>query len=199
VGDVVGEGGSEVERFHATSGRVTGVIGLVVVGVVVLLPVVDRDLDRPLWVWPACGLAAVLLWCALLRPTVWVEGDRLVLRNMLDTVRLPLAGVEQVSVRQFVAVRLGEKRYVGTGVSRSRRQGLRDDRKAGQGAEDLSYGAWVENRLWELTDAARRDRGIRPAGAEQAALAEEVRRQPAWAEISLLALFGVALVLAIVL
>jgi hypothetical protein len=199
VGDVVGESPSEVERFHATSGRVTGVIGLVVIGVVVLLPVLDSDVRHPLWLWPACGLAAVLLWCAMLRPRVWVEPGRLVLRNMLDTVRVPLAAVGQVSVRQFLAVAVGERRYVGTGVSRSRRQGFRDDRNKSGQPEDLSYGAWVENRLWELTDTARRDAGLKAGSEEQAALAQDVRREPAWPEIALIALFAVLLVLAVAL
>jgi len=193
VGDVVGEGTSRVERFHPTNGRVTGILGLLAVAVLVLLPVVDRDVDYPLWAWPAFGLAAVLLWAAMLRPAVRVEGERLVMRNMLDTVEVPLAGIDTVSVRQFVVVRIGDKRYVGTGVSRTRRQGFRDDRKPAGEVTDLSYGGWVENRLWELTDTARRDRGIRPASEEQGALAAEVRRQPAWLEIGLLAGLVVAL------
>jgi len=117
-----------------------------------------------------------------------------VLHAALSTVRVPLAAVDQVVVRQFLAVRAGERRFSTTGVSRTRRQGSRDDRLGDDAhATDRSYGGFVEARIEKLAEEARTLHGIEPYSDEQDALAAEVRREPAWIEIGLLVLFGLAL------
>lgn len=174
-----------------------GVVGLVLVAGVLLLGVLSPEADYSAWAYPALGFAAVLIWAALLRPAVSIEDDDLVLRNMLDQVSVPLAGVEQVAVRQFVTVRVGDRRYVGSGVSRSAFQVARDGRKP-EAHPDRSYGAWVEQRIAAQAEQARAVRGIRQGSAEQVALQAEVRRAWAWPEAALLAVLGLsALVLAL--
>ena len=52
-------------------------------------------------------------------------GRELVLRNMLSTIYIPLAAIEEVAVRQVLAVRAGDKRYVCAGVGRTLRQAMK--------------------------------------------------------------------------
>ncbi|UMG93287.1 hypothetical protein [Nocardioides sp. TF02-7] len=187
------------ERFSSTGSQVLGWIGLAAVAVAVVLGIVDRDLGYAAWAWPLCGLVAVVLWVALVRPSVTVERERLVLRNMLETVTIPMAAIEQVGVGQMIAVRVGDKRYTGTGISRSRRQSRKDSGRGEDDLANLSPGGLLESRIGRLAEDARAVRGVRLMSDEQAALAAEVRREPARVEIALLAVLAVAFVVALVL
>lgn len=182
-----------VERFTVWSSRIIGIIGLVGVAVALAfgVPGIGQAYDPV--VYPICGLVGVVLWTMLLRPAAAVVGDRLVLRNPLSTLSIPLAAIEQVAVRQFLAVRVGDRRYANASVGRSRRQGLRDDQK-GDELTDLSYGGLVEHRIGRLAEEARTLQGIALYSDEQEALAADVRREPAWVEIGLLAGLALALV-----
>ena len=171
------------ERFKATSGRVTGVIALVSAAVVLLLPVVDRGLDVPAWLLWMAATGAVLAWASMLKPAIWVHGDDLVLRNMLETVTIPLAAVEQIAVRQVTAVRAGEKRYVSPAIGKSWRQALKSGKRRDAGHAPTSYAETFEDRVWQLADDARARLGIANTSDEQLELARQVRRQPAWVEI----------------
>ena len=71
--------------------------------------------------WAAL-VVGVVVWCAMLRPRLWVTTSDVVMRNMFSTVRVPLAAIEQITVRQVVAVRAGDKRYVSPAVGKSWRQ-----------------------------------------------------------------------------
>ena len=73
-------------------------------------------------------LAAVLAWASMLRPALWATPDHLVMRNMLETVHVPLAAIEQLAVRQVLAVRAGDRRYVSTVVGRPLRKAMRPGR-----------------------------------------------------------------------
>jgi hypothetical protein len=134
----------------------------------------------------------------MLRPSVTAEGDRLVLRNMFDTVSIPLAAIEKVVVRQFLAVAVGGRRYTNSAVGRSMRDIRRDDKRTVD-APDLSPGGLVESRIRRLAENQRASQGIAEFSDEQVALAEDVRRDWAWPEIGLLAAFGLALVVTILL
>ena len=175
------------ERFQSTSGRITGVLALVIAAVVLLLPVFDRGLDMPAWLLWLAALGAVLAWSAMLKPALWIAGDQLVMRNMLETVRIPLAAVEQVAARQVLAVLAGEKRYVSPAVGKSWRQALKSNKRrdAGGGAE--IYAEVVEDRIWQAANDARARLGIANTSDEQLELARQVRREPAWVEIAALA------------
>jgi hypothetical protein len=99
----------QVERFQPTSGRLTAVLVLLLAGVVVVVGVADwGSIGAP--VVAGAVLAAVLAWASMLRPALWATDDELVMRNMLETVHVPLAAVEQLAVRQVLAVRAGDKR-----------------------------------------------------------------------------------------
>jgi len=187
------------EKFAPNGGQVTGVLGLLVVAAFVGVWVSDRD-SVPLWVLALALLVGVLIWASMLRPRVWVEPGTLVLRNMLDVTRIPLAAVEEVAVRQVMAVRVGEKRYVSPGVGRSLRQAMKGSAAqrvrsqlpglqglAAEGAAAVEpgmvYGDYVELRLRDLATEDRTRRGVRVGSPELDALAGEVVRTRAWPEI----------------
>ena len=180
-----------VERFETTSGRLLGTIALVLAVAVVVIGIVDRDHGYPLSVVLGAVVFGILVWAAMLRPRVWVTREHLVMRNMLHTARIPLAAIEEVAVRQVLAVSAGERRFVSPAVGRSLRQTLKTNRKTEPSATE-SYPVFVEERISRLAEDARAQRGVRRFSDEQAALAKGVRRTWAWPEIAGLTAFGIA-------
>ena len=146
-----------VEQFHPTSGRVSAVLVLLLAGVVVVVGVADPgSVAAP--VMAGAVLAAVLAWATMLRPALWATRDDLVMRNMLETVHVPLAAVEQLAVRQVLAVRAGEKRYVSPAIGTSFMRTVRP--KIGrEGERELTYPDYVRDRILHLSDGARRRLG----------------------------------------
>ena len=182
------------ERFTPTSGRVMGVVGVLLAAGVVVLGVADRQSGAADPLIASFALGGVLVWMALLRPRVSLVGDVLELRTMVETVSIPLAAVEELAVRQLLAVRVGDRRYLSSALGKSRRQLTRGNRPSGGGLaglrskpgdvrETVDYVDFVEGRIRQRMDDARSLRGVRPGSAEQVALASDVRRQPAWAEL----------------
>jgi hypothetical protein len=194
----VGEQASEqvVEQFRPTSGRVTGVLGLVLAGSVIVIGLLDRE-QFPILLVAIAVLAAALIWSSMLRPGLWVTPDHVVLRNMVTTTRIPLAAVERVAVRQVVSISAGDRRYVSPAVGRSLRQSLPTQKAKNQTATS-SYPVFVEERLHHLVDEARVRTGVKPYSDEQLALAGQIDRTWAWPEISALAVGALAVLVALV-
>lgn len=167
-----------VEEFRPTSGRVSGVLVQVVGAAMVVLGLADVNKEFAPWVIASFVLAMVLAWAAMLRPALRVEGETLVVRGMFDTVRVPLAGIEEFTVRQVLALRAGGKRYVSPVVGRSRKRMTLADHRPASTVQDTSprhekhvdYADWVTERLDELTLAARERAGVRRGSEEQLAL-----------------------------
>ena len=205
----------DVERF-AGGGRVTGVIGLVVAAGIVVIAITEPG-EIPLPVVAGALVAAVLIWSTMLKPQVSVAGDRLVLRNMLETIRIPLAAIEEVAVRQVLVVRVADKRFVSPGVGRSVRQAIRSGGDSSprytrpalgpalggatpsQIESGIAYADYVEHRIKDLVQLDRDRRRIRAYSDEAEALASEVSREPAFIEIVALAAATGFLVLSILL
>jgi hypothetical protein len=191
-----------VERFHATSGRVTGWLTVVVAAVVVVAGLAYLDDGFPGWVIGAALLVGVLAWAAMLRPALWVTREHLVMRNLAETVQVRLAAVEEMAVRQVLVVRAADRRFVSTVVGRTWRKTLQSRHRPGgtdTGAalaptEGMHYADFVENRLHDLVDKARSSAGVRPGSAEQQALPDAVRRQREWLPIGLITAAVVLLV-----
>ena len=189
-----------MERFRPTSGRIMGVIALLIVAVVVVVSLVDREHGFPMPVVWAALAVGVLVWAAMLRPGVWVTSDSLVMRNMLDTRSLPLAAIEQVVVRQVLAVRVGDRRHVSPAIGKSWRQTLKSSRATDADAPTAvdSYPVFVEERINRLAEDARAKAGVRRLSDEQLELAAGARRHWAWPEIIALSVcvvgFAVSLV-----
>jgi hypothetical protein len=177
--------------FDATSGRATGWMGLVAGAVVVVVGIVDRS---------AAGIVAGLLigllsWVVLLRPRVGIGGGDLLLRGMVSTTAVPLATVETVTMRQVLAVRAGEHRYVSAAVGHSLRDLNRQRRLAARSevpeptiqTRRPSYADHVSDLITERAREARRD----------GAAGGPARRQWAWPELAAVAVLVVALVVAL--
>ncbi len=186
-----------VENFRPTSGRITGVLALALVAAIVLIGLIDREHGfPPVVVWSAL-VAGVFVWAAMLRPRLWVTTSDVVMRNMFSTVWVPLVSIEQIIVRQVVAMRAGDKRYVSPAVGKSWRQTLRTSKAPKPGATQ-SYPAFVEDRLSQLAEEARARAGVKLMSDEQLALAAGVRQTPAWPEIVALALAVSGLVVTVI-
>lgn len=187
----------EPERFTPTSGRWTGGAALVLALGLVVLAVLGGAGSHALSVALGGCFLAALAWVVLLRPRVSLTSSTLELRNMLDTIHVPLAAIEGLVIRQVTAVRVGEKRYVCSALGRSLRSMVKGDRRArslmpGNQPPAPSYVDFVESRIQARMDDARAQLGIRRGSSEQAALAAQVRRRPAIPEIAALAITGVA-------
>lgn len=187
-----------VERFEATSGRLTGWLTVVLSALLVVAGLAYLDDGFPAWVAAAGLLVGVLAWAAMLRPSLWVTEQHLVMRNLAETVHIRLAAVEEMAVRQVLAVRAGDRRHVSTVLGRTWRKALLSRRSHGSADgphEGMPYVDWAENRLHELVDQARHRAGVRAGSKEQLALPDAVRREPAVLPLALIA--GAVLVLAV--
>jgi hypothetical protein len=200
-----GRAGDEgrVERFRPTSGRFTGIVLVVGALSLAVLSVVDDDAVIP-EVGVAALFVAVLGWVVTLRPRVSLVGDDLELRGMLDSVAIPLAAVEELAVRQVLAVRAGDRRFTSPALGRSLRSLVKANRPS-EVPDDAgpakvwseSYPEYVEERIRQRVDDAVARAGIRRGSDDQVALACGVRRRAAWPEI--IALVGTAVATVLVL
>ena len=179
----------QVEHFPATSGRITGWIGVAAAAAVVGSALwFETPADALPWVVGGT-LAGLLVYAAVLRPRVSLatpqDGeDALVLRGMVDTVHLPLPAIEELAVRQVLAVRVGERRYVSSAVGRPWRKVVRTpatgETTRREIVEGMSTADYTEERIRVALDDARRESGVAPWSEEQAAAAAGVRRERAW-------------------
>ncbi|MBC2933764.1 hypothetical protein [Nocardioides sp. zg-1228] len=182
-----------VERFQPSSGRFSGWATLVLSALLVVAGVAYFDDGFPAWVTAAGLLVGVLAWAANLRPALWVTEEHLVMRNLAETVHIRLDAIEELAVRQVLAVRAADQRFVSTVLGRSWRKAIVSRRGSTDDGprEGMPYADWAEHRLHELVDAARDRTGVRPGSKEQLALPDAVRREPA---VLPLALTGAAVV-----
>jgi hypothetical protein len=206
------DGDTRVEKFAPNGGTGMAIIG----GVVGLGFIVGWALDMdevPLWVPAVALLGGIVLYMSTLRPRVRVHGRELVLRNMLTTFYIPLAAIEEIAVRQVLAVRAGGKRYVCAGAGRTLRQamkgsavqkaseqmgGLRGEMAAATVREPgMNYADYVEIRIQELVNEDRMRRGVKRFSPEADELAKQIRRELAWPELIALVASGAFFVVAI--
>jgi hypothetical protein len=182
------ESDAVVEKFPPTSGRFSGILGLVTAGVVLTLAVAAWDPGVPLGVALGALLGALLAWASLLRPALWVTRRDLVLRSMFHTDRVPLAAIDKVVVTQVLAVSAGGKRYVSPTIGYTARQTVKARINTQAGPDKApsalnTHQVFVEERLNHLAQDARDRLGITRGSPEQQALAADVRRTYAWPEL----------------
>ncbi|MEI2714612.1 MAG: hypothetical protein V9G04_15280 [Nocardioides sp.] len=197
-GHLDSSGGGVIERFSNGSAWVTGGFLLAIGAALVTTAALERD-DVDSWVGALGALAIVVAWIWLLRPRAYVTTQELVLRNPLSTVRIPLAAVEELVVRHYLAVRAGERRFTSAAVGRTLGNRLRHPRPTGdlntaEGLANAAYGDYVEHRLRGLASDAREREGIALMSPEQDALAATVQRSWAWPELVALVAAAVAFV-----
>lgn len=212
----------EVETFRATSGRVTGWIGLVMCAAVAVLFVVT---EHPSVAVPAvlgCAFSAVLVWAALLRPRVSATAEDLQLRTLAQDISIPLASIDTVAVRRYLVVRSGGVTYICPAIGRSLRKTVRNEMKwqggtqllspnlasvepapvrtevkGAKGAKAIEYADFVESQILHLADTDRARRGIEARSEEEYQLGSQVVRRRAWPELVALAVLAVAFVVAL--
>ncbi|WP_036554735.1 hypothetical protein [Nocardioides insulae] len=193
-----------VEWFRPTSGSVVGWLGI---ATAVALLAFSLGVGTDTGAAPAGVAGAFLLalgaWVAMLRPRLGVSEDEVVMRGMLSTTYLPLAGVENVTVRQVLALWVGGKRYISAAIGHSYLKVARARRhphgEPAQLSKDLLYPDHVADSIDHRSKLAMHDAGLKPHTEAQAALAAQVRRTWAWPEIAGLVVLTAALVWLLVL
>ena len=177
-------------RFRPSSGLVMGSLAVIAALVVVGIAVVDPGAVA-LEVVAGVVLVGVLGWATMLWPRLSVTTEELVMRNVVETVRVPLAAIEQLAVRQVLAVRAGDKRHVSPALGRSWRKAMVGDqpttrKDADRPITEVDYVDYVEQEIRDRMERARSAAGVSLLSDEQLALAQRVRREPAWLPIALI-------------
>lgn len=165
-----------VERFKPTSGMFVGWAGVAVAAVMVVSVLLTERSMLGLKLALGAVFFGVLIWATQLRPRATVYPRHVVLRNTVRDAHVPLVDIDEVSMRQFLAVHVGEKRFVCIGIGSSRRQEMRARRRRDVGsgmsrlseltvkaerasydARAVSYPDFVAGRIEELVDQAKRE------------------------------------------
>jgi hypothetical protein len=168
------------ERFHATNGQVSGYVALAFALGILVLALLPWDAGRPLGVAILALLGALIVWCSMIRPALWVTDRTLVMRGIFHTDEIPLGAIDRVVVSQIIAVGARGKRYTSPVVGYTARQKVKAKRRSlkpdvpAPSAMD-TYQVYVEERIAQL---AKED-GERFGPTDAA-----VRRTWAWPEIA---------------
>lgn len=187
------------QTFRSPGGVVTGALTVLVTLALAAFGAFYPGAGWPDWLIAAMVLLAVLAYVAQIRPAVVLAESHLVLRNMLETVRVPWPAVGEVLVRQVLTVEVGDRVFDSPAVGRSPRQISRDAAlPPDHHATESSFGLFIETAIQHRAADARAQQGIEDASDEQAALAAGVHRTRAWPEIVLLAAALAALAVTIV-
>lgn len=175
-----------VERFGALTGRLPAVICLGTAAVILVLAIKPLSTGTPLGVAIVTCFGALLTWIVMLRPAVIVTTRDLLLRNMLVTIRIPLAAIDKVVITQVLAVSAGGKRYISPAIGYTLRQSIRErsPRRSTNATATNTAQMFVEERIRHHVEEARRRND--PVG--------EVRRTPAWLELAGMAVLALAFV-----
>jgi hypothetical protein len=210
---------AEMQRFRPNNGRIIGAIGLILCATVAIVLVLTDSAGVAVPGVIGCLFVAVLVWMALLRPSVTVSGSELHLRTMFEAISIPLASIDTVLVRRYLLVRAGGQRYICPAISRPLRKTIRAEMKwsgqsglqpglsldrLGQSAgetqtqtksePDLAYADFVEQRIAALAADDRARRGIEERSEEEYELGTQVVRRQAWPELAALAALAVVTV-----
>jgi hypothetical protein len=191
VGAIVKGAVVEVEKFHSSGSRILGGLGIALAVAFAVALGSDGLHGNDGLLLCLTGLGAVLVWAALVRPQLRLAGDRLVVRDMLASVSFPLAAVEAVEARQVVVLKAGGRKFISAAVSKSLYAVLKDNR--GVVRDPKAYPNFVENRIWSRAEDERAKLGL-----QRGEVPLDLRREPAWPELTLLALFAVGVVVFLV-
>ena len=195
-----------VERFKPTSGHFVGYAGLAFVAVIVVYVALRAHTVTGLQVALGMLFFGVVIWVTQLRPRATAYPDRLVLKNSLRDAEIPLRLIDDVRVGQVLNVWSGEQRYVCVGIGRPMRDMVKRRRsstspgllgtsrihefaemaeKAAPDQTAMTYQSFVEVRIDELVEQAKKQASAQPTGVGP-------RRPYAWPEIAGLSITGIA-------
>lgn len=197
-----------VERFKPTTGMFAGYAGLALAAALLVSVALTERTVLGLQLALGAVFSGMLVWATQLRPRATAYPRHVVLRNTVRDAHVPLAEVDEVSIRQFLTVHVGEDRYVCIGIGSNRRQEMRSRRRrdvasgtsrlseltvkaerASYDARAVSYPDFVAGRLEELVDQAKREPTDPGPGVPDTA-----GYRFAWPEIVALSLTGLAFV-----
>jgi hypothetical protein len=177
-----------VERasFGPTTGLFTGVLGLVVVALVVVITLVEDRTVVGLRVIFATLAVGVVVWCYLLRPRIILQADSVLLRNAVVDHDIAYAATDDVVIRTITRVYVGDKTYPGLGVGHPARKLMRNQTRdstplaattaiTGKLLAD-ALPDFVQDQILERMTLARQDPGA----------SRRVVTRPAWLEIGIL-------------
>jgi hypothetical protein len=212
----------EVHRFRPTNGRITGYLGLAMCAFGVVVFSLSGSTHTRVSGLIGCAFAAVLVWGGMLRPQVYATTTELRMRTLFESVAIPLASIDTVVVRRYLLVRSGGNKYICPAISRSLRKTVRAEMKWGgggggllapglspadptgslqtevKGEHELDYADFVEQQITTLASNDRGRLGIAARSEEEYDLGSKVRRRPAWLEVAVLVVLGVAFVVSLV-
>lgn len=194
-----------VERFKPTSGMFLGWAGVACAAVAIVYCALAVHTVTGLRIALGALVFGLVVWITQLRPRATAYPHHLVLKNVLRDTSIPLAAIDEVSVRQTLRVLAGDQRHVCIGIGVPVREELRQRRKnrsqmlgtsrwgefieqAERAAPDqtgMSYQTFVVTRIEELVEQEKKQ----PRSGPQ----RGVRRVWAWPEIAALAVTVVAL------
>ncbi|MBA2464732.1 MAG: hypothetical protein H0V42_07140 [Nocardioidaceae bacterium] len=196
-----------VERFKPTSGIFTGYAGVALVLLTVGYVAYTVHTVTGLRIALAAVFFGLIVWVTQLRPRATVYPQHLVLKNSVRDAHVPLDAIDEISLGQTLNVWVGDQRYVCIGIGNSIRAEIKSHRKreqtvgssrlteltlraerANNDERAMSYQTFVETRLEELVDAAKRQRGPK---VEVSTVAEPGYRI-AWVEVAALVVIALA-------
>jgi hypothetical protein len=213
-----------LQRFRSTNGRAMGVLGIVLCAGLAAVFVSSAPATTAVRAVLACAFAALLVWAAMLRPSVAATPDELRMRTMFENVEIPMASIDTVLVRRYLLVRAGGRKYICPAISRSLRKTVRTEMKWSGGGgnllmpgvaadgggsrgslvqdaaadRDLAYPDFVEQQIAHLARNDRAVRGIEERSEEEYELGTTAVRHAAWPEILGLVLLGVGFLVSLV-
>jgi hypothetical protein len=208
-----------VTQFRPTNGRATGLLGVVLCVALAAVFVTSAPTGTAVTATLGCAFAALMIWSAMLRPTVSASSDQLLMRTMFETVTIPLASIDTVLVRRYLLIRAGGRTYICPAIARSLRKTAQTEMKWSGGANplmpgvdggrkplvqetgpepDLAYPDFVEEQIKQLARYDRERRGIEERSEEEYELASQATRRVAWPEIVGLVVLVLAFVVSLV-
>jgi hypothetical protein len=213
----------DVQRFRPTNGRAMGFLGVALCVGVAAVFITSAGTGTAVTATLACAFAALLVWTAMLRPTVSASSGELRMRTMFETVEIPLASIDTVLVRRYLLIRAGGRKYICPAISRSLRKTVRAEMKWGGGGgnllmpgaaldgggrsplaqetgadREMAYPDFVEQQIQQLARNDRERRGIEERSEEEYELASQAVRRPALPEIIGLVVLAVAFAVSLV-
>ncbi len=173
-----------IERFKPTSGILTGYAGLALVSATVVYVAFSVHTVTGLRIALAAVFLGLVVWVTQLRPRATVYPEHVVLKNSVRDAHVPLEGVDEISIGQTLNLWVGDQRYICIGIGNSVRAEIKSHRKreqtvgssrmseltlraerANNDERAMSYQTFVQTRLEELVDAARRQRDPKASAA----------------------------------
>lgn len=133
-----------VERFKPTSGLFVGYAGLLFAAVILIYVVVTVHTVTGLQVALGAVFFSLVVWVTQLRSRAAAYSDELLLKNSLRDAVVPLALIEEVSVRQTLNVWAEGQRYVCIGIGSSLRSLVKPSKDRARGSSLLGTGRWHE-------------------------------------------------------